>query len=371
MYSQSECKREGLISDPVDNFVSNMWLDIHSTTTCKLIFLYFGYRPTMVFWYWTISRHVEKSQIWSSHVTAKNRFWYSCNWNWYHFVWWKHKNMPLCTGTGNIPIMIELFHVLDAISERGPQSLKATPPPTIMLSVLIIRPRPVRQSGPAPAMWYHTSDTTASHLWAGTILHWAASTWHWLIYILFMWRKHENMLPCTGSINASYKWIASCAEWLLRTRASESQATLSPAIISIVLITRPWPIHQKRIGTSHIVSYIRYNNEPTLIRDDSLLGCLHQALVKTEPLFTVRLINGRGSSVFQHNKIPILNFLICMKKMNLVSYWETKISKWVYKFVYESLKNRAVFFFYNQRGNLAIMPNAFYCNDILGVEYTP
>ena len=80
LYSQSECKWERLISNPVDIFVSNMWLDIHSTTACKLIFLDLGHRPTMLFWYWTVStRHVEKSQIWSSHFTSKHRFWYSYN----------------------------------------------------------------------------------------------------------------------------------------------------------------------------------------------------------------------------------------------------------------------------------------------------
>ena len=38
----------------------------------------------------------------------------------------------------------ELLHVLDASFERGPQSLRATPPTTIMPSVLNTRPLPVR-----------------------------------------------------------------------------------------------------------------------------------------------------------------------------------------------------------------------------------
>ena len=42
--------------------------------------------------------------------------------------------------------MSELLQVLDTSLERGPQSLKVTPPPAIMPSVLTTRAWPVRQN---------------------------------------------------------------------------------------------------------------------------------------------------------------------------------------------------------------------------------
>ena len=53
----------------------------------------------------------------------------------------------------------------------------------------------------AQAVCYHTPDRTASRLWAGTILHWAAYIWHWRINMIVIWRKHNNMSSGTGSIN--------------------------------------------------------------------------------------------------------------------------------------------------------------------------
>ena len=56
------------------------------------------------------------------------------------------------------------------------------------------------------------------------------------------------------------------------------KATPPPAIMASVLTTRPWPVRQKRTGTSRMVSQTRHNNEPTLSRNDSPPGCLHLAL---------------------------------------------------------------------------------------------
>ena len=58
---------------------------------------------------------------------------------------------------GKIPAMSELLHVLDAIFERGPQSLNATTPSTIVPSALTTRPCPVRlkRTGTSP-MVSHT-----------------------------------------------------------------------------------------------------------------------------------------------------------------------------------------------------------------------
>ena len=40
------------------------------------------------------------------------------------------------------------------------------------------------------------------------------------------------------------------------------KATPPPATMPIVLTTRPWPVRQKRTGTSRMVSHTRHNNEP-------------------------------------------------------------------------------------------------------------
>ena len=77
--------------------------------------------------------------------------------------------------------------------------------------------------------------------------------------IIFVWKKHENMFPCTGSrVITSYEWIASCAGTRFRSQASGPQC--NSAIMSSVLTTRPWLVRQKRTGTSCMVSHTRHNN---------------------------------------------------------------------------------------------------------------
>ena len=71
---------------------------------------------------------------------------------------------------------------------------------------------PSVNNGLALAIWYHTPGKTMSRLWAGTILHCTAYTWHRRIDISFVWRKHENMYPRTGiRVVTSYEGMASCA----------------------------------------------------------------------------------------------------------------------------------------------------------------
>ena len=56
-------------------------------------------------------------------------------------------------------------------------------------------------------------------------------------------------------------------------------ATPPPTIVPRVLTYRPWPAHQKRIGTGRMVSHTWHSIEPILDRNDSPLHCLHCALV--------------------------------------------------------------------------------------------
>ena len=81
----------------------------------------------------------------------------------------------------------------------------------------------------------------------------------------FVWRKHENMSPCTGSrVNANYERIASWGGYQCWT-----------TVVASVLTTRPWPIRQRRISTSWAVSHAGYNSESILGWNDPPLGCLH------------------------------------------------------------------------------------------------
>ena len=63
-------------------------------------------------------------------------------------------------------------------------------------------------------------------------------------------------------------------------RGSQSfKATPPPANIPSSLATRLRPVCQKRTSTSHMVPHTWHNNEPTLSRNDSSLGCLNPVLV--------------------------------------------------------------------------------------------
>ena len=93
---------------------------------------------------------------------------------------------------------------------------------------------------------------------------------------LFLWRKHEIMSPCTGSRVITE--LLHVLELSSDCGPQSFKATPPPSIMPSVITTRTWPARQKRSGTSRMVSHSRHNNEPTLSRNDSALGCLHLAL---------------------------------------------------------------------------------------------
>ena len=68
----------------------------------------------------------------------------------------------------------------------------------------------------------------------------------------FVWSRHNNMSPCTGSkVNSNYERIASRVGTQFRTRASESQKHLPPpTVVSKVLTTRPWPTRQNGLASA-------------------------------------------------------------------------------------------------------------------------
>ena len=110
----------------------------------------------------------------------------------------------------------------------------------------------------------------------------ALSRWEVIINFTSLLQKtHENMSPCTGfNVNTNYERIASRAGCQLRTRALMSQATPRPTAGSSVLETQPWPIRQKRIGTSRMVHVgITHPAQQSILgRNDSPLGHLYLAL---------------------------------------------------------------------------------------------
>ena len=137
--------------------------------------------------------------------------------------------------------MSKLLHVLDASREpRVPQS-EATPPPTIVSSVLTTPSKRICTS-----RMVHVPDTpgtAASRLRTGRILHWTTYTRHRRKDIIFMkktwehvslyWQQHKYLLLS----ELLYVLDANSER-----HASQSEATPPPITVSGVLITRPWPI---------------------------------------------------------------------------------------------------------------------------------
>ena len=97
------------------------------------------------------------------------------------FVWRKHENMSVHWKQGNYQLWANCFMCWNPVANAG-LSVKATPPPAIMPIVLNTRHDPYFKNGLELAVWYHIPGTTMSRLCVGTILHWAAYTWHWRIY---------------------------------------------------------------------------------------------------------------------------------------------------------------------------------------------
>ena len=104
------------------------------------------------------------------------------------------------------------FMLLESSSDRGPQSFKATPPPAIITSALTTRPWPVRQTRTGTSRMVshtrHNNEPTLSR--NDSPLGWL----HMALmhrYIIFVWRNHEHISPCTGSrVITSYERIVLC-----------------------------------------------------------------------------------------------------------------------------------------------------------------
>ena len=88
----------------------------------------------------------------------------------------------------------------------------------------------------------------------------------------FVWRKHENVSPCTGSrVNTNYERFAS---WDGCQRHPSP-----PTFVASVLTSRPWPVRQKN-GLAPTGRYHTLAIESILGTNYSPLGCLHLALAR-------------------------------------------------------------------------------------------
>ena len=56
-------------------------------------------------------------------------------------------------------------------------------------------------------------------------------------------------------------WVA-----VVNPRLQDLRQKTPPTAVLSILTTRPLPIREKRIASSHIVSYIQHNSEPILAR---------------------------------------------------------------------------------------------------------
>ena len=133
-----------------------------------------------------------------------------------------------------MPVMSELLHVLDASFKHRPQSLKATPPLTILLSVLTNRPLPICQKWTGISrMVSHTQHTS----WTGTILHWIAYAWRWRIDINFVLRKHEKHVSVPRQQGKYQLWANWFMCWMLD---SNSAGRVSRQLRH--LLSQPWSV---------------------------------------------------------------------------------------------------------------------------------
>ena len=169
--------------------------------------------------------------------------------------------------------------MLEPNSDRGPQSLKATWPLAIIPSVLTTRPWPIRQkwtgtSRMVPHTRHNNKPTLSRNHSPLGCLHLALAYWYYfcmedtLDHVSVHWQQGNYQLWAN-----CYKCRNPVA--IVGFRFSRQ---LRHLLLCRVLTIRPWPVHQKRNGPSWMVSHNQHNNESTLSRRNSPLGCLHLAL---------------------------------------------------------------------------------------------
>ena len=95
--------------------------------------------------------------------------------------------------------------LLESSSDCGPQSLKATPPPAIMPSVLITRSWHVRQNKLAIDIWYHTPRTIIS----------------WLVFKESLWASKCPSDVCTLQRKMPLIWFLYLVKAVLSKRQSQ------------------------------------------------------------------------------------------------------------------------------------------------------
>ena len=93
---------------------------------------------------------------------------------------------------------------------------------------------------------------------------------------IFVWR---NTRMCLHALTAGQIPIISKLLHVLQPSFEHGpysvKAIPPPTIVLSVPTTGPWPTHQKRIGTSHVVSHTQQSSQPILSMNKSPLGTSH------------------------------------------------------------------------------------------------
>ena len=105
---------------------------------------------------------------------------------------------------------------------------------------------------------------------------WGVKNPHYIHILFFVWRRHDNISPYTGSsLNANHKQTTSWAGCQLLTGTPESQKHWFATHCCVQHATHSAMIHRlKQIGISCKVSHTGHNSKLILDRNGSLLGCL-------------------------------------------------------------------------------------------------
>ena len=93
------------------------------------------------------------------------------------FLWRKHDNISPCTGS-RVITSFERIASCAGTQFRSRASESQGNSAACYYAKCPNQSATTRTSKKLLAVWYHTPGTTTSRLWAGTILHWAAYTWH-------------------------------------------------------------------------------------------------------------------------------------------------------------------------------------------------
>ena len=114
----------------------------------------------------------------------------------YYFMYEGDMRTCLCALTaGKMPIVSKLLLVvLDVSMEPWANSLRQPHCPLLCPVLLPLSPESSFKKWFGISHMVSAPNMAVNWLEAGRLLHWAVYTWHWHIGIVFVWRRHENII---------------------------------------------------------------------------------------------------------------------------------------------------------------------------------